>query len=140
MTIAYSRRNPPPSNPLNCTEPNKTKGSFKDECDINKIVAKYKRTGYLAPVLNPPRYLDVSEVQDYQAALEVTRRAEMAFRALDAKIRAECLNDPAVFVQKLAEDPSWGIKNGLSVATITTPGQPAPALTGEQPVPPKADK
>lgn len=76
-------------------EPTLTKQSFKDDCDINKIVAKYAATGVLNHInARNPRYIDCVGVPDYQAALDMINTANEQFDALPAKIRARFGNDP----------------------------------------------
>lgn len=84
-------------------EPSMTKQSFKDECDINKIIARYGV--HNAVMMRPqyqgqPRFLEVP-VPDYQQALEMIQKAEESFAALPAKTRALFQNDPSHFVSFL---------------------------------------
>lgn len=123
----------------------RTKDSFKDECDINKIMKKYLRYGQLpALVQREPQYGDFSEVPDYQEALEIVHRAEVAFSALPAAVRRECENDPAVFLERV-QDPEWARKHELALPKeVTPPGQPSPAPASkegaEPPNPPAGGK
>lgn len=41
---------------LDCPEPGRTKQSFKDECDINKIMGRYRKTGTIPQTMRPKRY------------------------------------------------------------------------------------
>lgn len=79
--------------------PSRTKQSFKKECDINNILARYAKTGLLTPVESrPPAFLDVSEVGDYQSAVENVRSANELFMELPSGIRSEFRNDPGEFL------------------------------------------
>lgn len=122
---------------LDCSKDEKmTKDSFKEECDINVIMARYKRTGALPQNYRHPVYADVSEVPSYMEALEVVRQAEEAFYSLPAETRLECANDPAVFVDKLRGDKEWAKKHGLlaeSAAEAPPLASPA-AKAAEAPV------
>lgn len=81
------------------------KQSFKEECDINNILAQYAKTGLLTPVTSrPPMFVDVSDVGDYRTALENVRTARDLFMQLPATIRATFDNDPATFLD-FASDP-----------------------------------
>lgn len=115
---------------LDCSKDEKiTKDSFKDECDINVIMARYARTGVLPENYRQPVYADVSEVPSYMEALDVVRQAEDAFYALPAQARLECGNDPAVFVDRLRSDAEWAKKHGLlaeSEAKAAPLASPAP--------------
>jgi len=79
-----------------------TKQSSKDECDINNILAQYRRTGMIAHInAAAAQYLDLPSDLDYQASINVVKSAEEAFASLPAKIRDEFQNDPSVFLAGL---------------------------------------
>lgn len=82
-----------------------TKQSFTDECDINKIMAKYQKTGTLTHINNrPPRYEDVSQIGDFREAQEKVAIGKSMFAILDAQTRERFGNDPANFFE-FASDP-----------------------------------
>lgn len=120
--------------------PGRTKQSHRDECDINKIVAKYVRTGEYSHIAKSvPRYGDFSQIATYQEALDQVNSAERAFMELPAAVRTRVGNRPAAFIAFL-EDPSndeEAIKLGLKVANIVpTPPEPIPVIVitgGEDP-------
>lgn len=101
---------------FHCDDDGMTRQEFKDECDINVLMATYERTGALPPMRSgEPQYLDVSNVPDLQEALSVVAAAEAAFMRLPAKVRKEFDNDPVKFVE-YAENPenleqmrTWGL-------------------------------
>lgn len=70
---------------------------FKDECDVNKIVDRYVKTGILEhQSVIEPHYGDVSELpQDLMAAYDAVGRAEAAFADLPSEVRKSLDNDPA---------------------------------------------
>lgn len=100
----------PETNPaifLDCSNlPSLTRQEFADECDINKLMAQYEKTGILPTNVNTgqPRYLDVSDVPDLQAAHHVLHEATIAFMSLPATIRRDFDNDPVKFIN-FAENP-----------------------------------
>lgn len=105
----------------------RTKSSFKDECDINNIVNRFKRTGQLPPGRGEPQFSDVSDVPSFMDALHRVAVAEEAFASLPATVRRECDNDPAVFLERL-RDPEWVIKHKLGDKYVPAPeGSPEPA-------------
>lgn len=85
------------------SKPSMTRQGHKDECDINKIVARFKQVagpdvldrlaGYVAG-----EYGDFSEVVDYRTALDQISQARASFEALPAIVRKEFDNDPAAFL------------------------------------------
>ena len=67
----------------------RTKQAFKDECDVNQIMARYEKTGLITHLAKKqPVYLDVSEVGDYRDALEHVEQTREFFMGFPAKIRA----------------------------------------------------
>lgn len=85
------------------TDPSATLQSFKDDADINCIIARYENTGVLVdpsvPVSRTPTYGDFSDLPTYQEAQNVIVAANNAFYSLSSKIRERFGNDPAAFYQ-----------------------------------------
>ena len=82
-------------------DPSATLQSFKDDADINCIIARYENTGVLVdptvPVSRTPEFGDFSDMPDYQTAQNVIIAAKNAFDTLSAKIRERFHNDPAAY-------------------------------------------
>lgn len=75
------------------------KQSFKDETDVNNILALYAKTGLLTPVVSrSPAFIDVSAVGDYREAVENVETAQKLFMELPSVIRSEFRNDAAEFL------------------------------------------
>lgn len=94
-----------------------TRQSERDSTDINKIVARAQKTGFLPEGNGQGWYGDVSEIGDYRSALEIVQRANEAFMALPAEIRRDLDNDPAKLVEYLsdAKNLNKAIEHGLIV-------------------------
>lgn len=101
----------------NTEGPSMTRQEFADECDVNMLMARYEKTGVFPfPDGNAsPRYLDLSDIPDFQTAMQVMIDANAAFMSLPATVRREFDNDPAKFVD-YASDPEhleqlreWGL-------------------------------
>jgi len=76
-----------------------TKQADLKDCDINLIMKRYERTGYLPDlIVRDGRYGDFSNVPDYQEALAIVRLADEQFQALDVEIRNRFANNPANFL------------------------------------------
>lgn len=91
-------------------QPSQTLQSFKDDADINCIIARYENTGVLVdptvPVSRVPQFGDFSDMPTFQEAQNVIVAATNAFSALSSKIRERFGNDPAAyfdFVRNLKE-------------------------------------
>ncbi len=82
----------------------KTKQSFKDECDINNIMAKYQKTGLIDHFsANKARY-GFAPAADFRESLEIVHEAETLFRGLPSKIRRKFEESPEKFLA-FCEDP-----------------------------------
>jgi len=82
-----------------------TKQSFKDECDINILMSRYKATGQL-PNLNErlPQYIDATGFE-YQQAMEIVAQANTLFEELPSAVRNRFANNPAAFLD-FTSDPA----------------------------------
>lgn len=96
----------------------RTKQSFKDECDINRIMAKFIRTGAVDHVnLHGPQYGYASSVT-FHEAMNIVRRGEEMFADLPANIRKRFHHSPEeflVFIQDV-KNQEEAVKLGLSTA------------------------
>lgn len=81
-----------------------TKQSFRDEVDINKIMAGVQKTGFMPVRGGQPFYGDVSDVVDYRDSLEKVREAEQLFAQMPARIRSRFDNDPGKMLDFLSDD------------------------------------
>lgn len=83
-------------------EPSKTDQQFKDECNVNNIMAKFKRGGSLNHLQRGPGvYADVSEIPDLLECMEIMTRAQQDFDALPSHIRKRFGNSPTELVDFL---------------------------------------
>lgn len=125
---------------LFCEGSGRTKQSMQQECDINFIMEKYKRTGQLPPSNQfPGQYGDFSEVLDYQGSQNQVIAAQAAFDELSSEIRTRFDNDPAKLLDfcSSADNIDEARELGLLPAKIvpTTPevASPPPENGGETP-------
>lgn len=114
-----------------------TKQAMKAECDINRIVAAHKRTGFVSHVSSRVGfYADLPQSLDYHEALERIRAAEASFAGLPASVRDHFGNDPGAFLQaiqdssRLPELRELGLTNTPLSSGRSDEGQPAPAPGG----------
>lgn len=105
-----------------------TKQSFKDECDINTLMARYQSTGEM-PVLNDvaPQYLDACG-WDYQDCQNRVLEAQALFLELPSKLRSRFENDPAQFLAYVADKANHAEMRELGLLK-------ANAGTAEPPIP-----
>lgn len=119
------------------TTAGRTKQSFKDETDINQIMARFIRTGALEFTnKHEPRYGDTTGI-NFQACMDVITSAQNMFKDMPSKIRNRFDNDPAKFLDFVndPENTEEGVKLGLLTprkaeeATPTPPAAPAAPTT-----------
>lgn len=90
--------------PAKVTSESLTQQQFADECDINKIMRKYKQTGVISHVSRIQGvYGDFTHVEEYQQMLEKVQLAENSFNSLPAEIRDRFGNDPKKLVMFLSD-------------------------------------
>lgn len=80
----------------------KTLQQFKDEADINVLLARFSATGsYYDPAtvsastMRSPQYGDYSDLPTYQEAQQIVLESEALFDALPSALRDRFGNDPA---------------------------------------------
>lgn len=114
----------------------RTQQHFKDECDVNRIVEKYKATGYLVdPLIKrtvQPMYGDFCNLPDFMEAQLMIRKANEGFEALPAFLRKRFNNDPREFVEfcsnpeNRTEMEKLGLIERQEVIPATVPPVPLP--------------
>lgn len=82
-----------------------THQSFRDECDVNRIVSSFERTGVLPTTSGTPMYGDFDNAYSYKEAFDLVCRAQESFMELPAQLRARFENDPAQFLD-FVNDPA----------------------------------
>jgi len=124
------------------TGPGRTKQSFRDDCDINVIVEKHAKTGFLnALQVPPPMYLDLASVPDYQTAANYMATSEQYFMTLPAQVRAEFQNDVSQFIDFLAQPDAHERLKDVGLAAIDEIAddpklpEPEPVAGADAPVP-----
>ena len=83
--------------------------SERDNCDISKMMEKFKASGGLVLPENAvdqvPIFRDVSEISDYSELMRTMAEIHSYFETLPAEERAAYGNDPAVFADSLVAEP-----------------------------------
>lgn len=83
------------------TGPGGADQSFKAECDINNIVKRHTRDGFVSHLnKGVPVFMDVSEIGDFRTAIHQVRAANEFFSKLPSKVRRKFDNDPARFIDE----------------------------------------
>lgn len=120
---AYS---PPVKVAISFNGPGRTRQEFKDECDINRILANYAVTGVLPVPANarPPIWGDIDEL-DFQAAMDIVAESKTQFEALPAKVRARFDNDPGKLLE-FVQNP-FNRAEAHSLGLLRADYQPTPS-------------
>lgn len=104
----------------------RTVQSFKDSCDINKIVARAARAGTLSHLEQfGGRYGDFADF-DYQDAMNRIAEAKSIFHALPAELRREFGNDPGRFLS-FVNDPQNAERLPELLQPLAEPGRQLPS-------------
>lgn len=114
-----------------CANDGMTRQEFQDECDINKLMERYEKTGMLPQ--QPQReafYGDFTDLPTFQEAQHIVMQAEAAFASLPARVRREFADNPAMFVD-FASNPEnidkmreWGLAPEVANADVGVNREP----------------
>lgn len=122
-----------PSIAITFPEETKTKQSFKDECDINLIINKYKQTGQISHLANRQGEYAFASSTTFDQAMRVVADANSQFEELPARARAHFDNNPAAFLDAAQDESrrSEFVDLGLIIDPIPEGGVlPDPPLEG----------
>jgi phage internal scaffolding protein len=106
----------------------RTKQSFKDQCDINKILKKAAKVGSLSHLeRHGAQYGDFSDIGDLLQAQERLARGQEIFQELPSEIRREFSNDPGNFFEYVNDPANAGNLREL-LPGLAEPGSQLPAV------------
>lgn len=98
-----TRYNPPKSKGIEFVKPSRAQQHFKDECDINNIIAQFEQTGVLPQGQRQPLFGDFAGIpQDFLSSQQLFADAQERFYQLDSGLRREFHNNPAEMLQFMA--------------------------------------
>lgn len=134
---AYSKRI---RKPFSVSGASMTKQSFKRECDINVLLAKYRKTGFIDHLAkHSGDYADLPAGQSYHDAMNLVLDAQESFMQLPSEIRNMFKNNPAEFLD-FVDDPANAEKLvELGLAVIDTPHRESALPTVDVETPPAGD-
>jgi len=120
----------------------RTQQHFKDEVNINTILAKYQKTGIVSHVrAAQAKYGDFTQLGEFADHMQTIATAQEAFEALPAKLRNDFGNSPQGFFQFI-KDPqnfdacvSYGIFQPKPKLEGTPSTPPVPAAEGQKKAP-----
>lgn len=112
-----------------------TKQAHKDECDINRIMAKYQKTGVITHVAKyAMEYGDATDI-DYQTALNTVIEAQRMFADLPSSVRRKFDEDPAEFLAFVQNPENVEEMRELGLVDVPEDPIPIPVVMAANPVP-----
>lgn len=117
-------------------DPGLTKQAHKDECDIDKIVNKYERTGVVTHLSRSRAEYGFATSLDLSEAIQILDKATEMFEELPSQLRAEFNNDPGKlldFIQN-PENEERAIEIGLIERVEPAPAPEPPSETPSEAV------
>jgi len=110
--------------------PSMTHQSFKRECDINTIMAKYQKTGLVDHVAHHQGdYSDLTDVPTYHDAMNKIISANQSFSTLPSSIRKKFSNDPAEFLDFVSNPENVEEMQNMGLLPPSPPDLPPVADT-----------
>ena len=94
---------PKMSFPTDVSGPSMTQQHFKDECDINQILARYQKTGVIDHVNTYAEQYGEMDGATFTEHMQAVARAQNMFEALPSTAREHFRNDPAQFLDYISE-------------------------------------
>lgn len=116
--------------PIDLSGNSLTQQNFKDECDINNIMARFQKTGVLDHVnKHQGDYGDYTDLPvDFADAQNLVLRAQAMFMELPARVRERFGNDAGEFLSAVEDPDRRGELEelGLLEGKEPEPAEPAP--------------
>ncbi len=119
------------------TEPTLTKQSFKKECDINNIMAKFQRTGAITHVQKNQQNYGFASALTFTESMNIVAKGQSMFNELPSSIRTKFDNDPAKFLDFVQDESNADelVELGLANAPPFDPDK-SPETGSEEPTDP----
>lgn len=118
----------------------KTQQHFKDECDINQILERFRETGVIDHIKTTQAQYGYAPAITFTEAMLTVATANENFMQLPADIRSAFKNDPALFLDAAADPEKRGLFEELGLLQPEPPIKPdepplAQPVVAAQPVP-----
>lgn len=126
-------------------QPSMADQSFKDDCDINSIMKRLRKTGHISHMRHSPgTYADLTHITDLHSSIIQVQKAQEAFDTLPAHVRYKFQNDPTKLVNFLqdSKNDEEAIQLGLKYRPQSTDpkeGAPLAKPAGAKPKAPKKE-
>lgn len=102
----------------------RVKQSFKDQCDINRIMGKYRKTGLVDWSAKYEGSIGIADPVDFHTAMNTVAQAEQMFSELPAEVRKRFANEPGAFLAFISDPANVGELRKLGLAKPARPEAP----------------
>ncbi len=129
----FSRVNLGPRVQVSFVGKGRTKQSMRDECDVNVIMSKYAKTGFIDHFSRHGEDYGFASSVTFHEAMNVVTKADQMFDDLPAKARSRFNGNPGEFLD-FAQDPAnLAEMRELGLADPGPAAEPAPVEAGVTP-------
>ncbi len=111
----------------------RTQQHMRDECDINKIMSKYAKTGYVDHVSRHGGDYGFADAVSFHEAMNVVTKADQMFADLPAEARRRFAGDPGLFLEFVQDDENHAEMVELGLAHERPAAEPDPVESGATP-------
>jgi len=121
----------------------RTQQQFADDVNINKIMAKYKKTKMITHLNNTTGvYADMTNIGSYEEAIQTVINANNAFTDLPSNLRAKFSNNPQELINFLSDssNDAEAIKLGLKIPKEQPQETTKPQQSQKEPKQPKTSE
>ncbi len=128
-------------NPDGSPQVSRTKQEFKEETQIDNILAGIAKNGLKEhQQMHPRGYVDLPSGIDYHAAQNLIAEGNSCFQSLPAEVRADFDNSPEIFLGFVSDPDNAAqmVEMGLAMPSEATPAAPAPSSDLETEAAPEA--
>lgn len=132
FVTAYGPKN---KSTFNTEGPTMTKQAFRQESDVNFIIARFEKTGVLEHRNEyDGQYGEFAEI-DYHEAMNIVAAADSMFNTIPSSIRKQFGNDPGAFLDFVTDPKNREAMEQMGLANAPhkpTDPEPLPAEPGSQ--------
>lgn len=116
------------------TGESRTKQSHRDQCNINTIMTRARRTGFLPGQVAGMSFGDFTSGMDFHEAQSRVAAAKSDFESLPSSIRNRFENDPAKLIAFMENESNRdeAVELGLVEKPEEVPIEPKPAPPAEE--------
>ncbi len=126
--------------PRNCYSPRKSvispaghtpaQQQFKDDCNINTIMARFQKTGLVDHISNHQLEYGFATPMQYHESMNIITHADSMFNELPSNIRNKFNNNPQAFLEFVQDPKNAEEAQKLGIALSTTAAEKAAELSG----------